>query len=102
MFSLYPLTIGPSQAIRNGIRAGELRDFDSFTEKLRKLAVDGSKRFDGWAYDVEADIAKYKKILPDVLPLISDSVRPATPLQPPISQCVRSGTRQTMNCKFAI
>lgn len=69
--------IGPayaSKAIRNGIRAGELRDFDAFTEKLRKLAVDGSKRFEGWAYDVEADIEQYKKIVPNVLPLITDSM----------------------------
>lgn len=64
-----------SQAIRNGIRAGELRDFDAFAAKLRKLALDGSKRFDGWQYDVEADIEMYKKIIPNVLPLITDSVR---------------------------
>lgn len=62
------------QAIRNGIRAGELRNFEAFADKLRKLAVDGSKRFEDWEYDVEADLEEYKKIIPNVLPLITDSV----------------------------
>ncbi len=35
---------------------------DDFADKLRKLAWDGSKRFDGWQYDVEADIVKYAEL----------------------------------------
>lgn len=68
------------QAIRNGIRAGELRNFEAFADKLRKLAVDGSKRFEDWEYDVEADLEEYKKIIPNVLPLITDSVPTPTHL----------------------
>jgi hypothetical protein len=48
--------IGPayaSKATRNGIRVGELRDLDAFAAKLRVLALDGQKRFQGFEYDVE-------------------------------------------------
>ena len=48
------------QATRNGIRAGDLRDPDAFAAKLRVLAKDGADRFDGFQYDVEADIEAYK------------------------------------------
>lgn len=57
--------IGPayaSKAIRNGIRISDLRDKDEFADKLRKLALDGSKRFEGFQYDVEADIEKFVDI----------------------------------------
>ena len=57
------------QATRNGIRAGDLRDPDTFASKLRVLALDGSKRFDGFEYDVEADIETYKSIAERVLPM---------------------------------
>jgi adenylosuccinate synthase len=70
--------IGPayaSKATRNGIRAGDLRDPDTFAAKLRVLALDGAKRFDGFEYDVEADIDTYKAIAKRVLPMITDSVQ---------------------------
>ena len=57
--------IGPayaSKAIRNGIRVSDLRNKDEFADKLRKLALDGSKRFEGFQYDVEADIEKFVDI----------------------------------------
>jgi adenylosuccinate synthase len=57
------------QATRNGIRAGDLRDPDTFAAKLRVLALDGAKRFDGFEYDVEADIDTYKAIAKRVLPM---------------------------------
>lgn len=38
---------------------GDLRRPDQFADKLRKLAADGYKRFDGFEYDVEADIQAY-------------------------------------------
>lgn len=69
--------IGPayaSKATRNGIRAGDLRDPETFAAKLRVLAQDGSKRFEGFVYDVEADIEKYKGIAERVLPMITDTV----------------------------
>ena len=57
--------IGPayaSKAYRNGIRVGDLRDAEGFAAKLRNLALDGSKRFDGFQYNVEDDIRKYVDI----------------------------------------
>ena len=48
--------IGPayaSKATRNGVRVGDLRDLDAFAAKLRVLALDGQKRFEGFQYDVE-------------------------------------------------
>lgn len=40
----------------------DLQDKEAFADKLRKLAMDGSKRFDGFQYDVEADIEKFVDI----------------------------------------
>lgn len=57
--------IGPayaSKAIRNGLRVVDLKDKEAFADKLRKLAMDGSKRFEGFQYDVEADIEKFVEI----------------------------------------
>ena len=39
------------------MRVGELRDLESFAKKLRVLALDGQKRFDGFQYDVEVKIS---------------------------------------------
>ena len=41
---------------------GDLRDAEVFAAKLRNLALDGSKRFDGFQYNVEDDIQKYVDI----------------------------------------
>ena len=57
--------IGPayaSKATRNGVRMVDLQDKEAFADKLRKLAMDGSKRFDNFQYDVEADIEKFVDI----------------------------------------
>jgi adenylosuccinate synthase len=57
--------IGPayaSKAIRNGLRVVDLKDKEAFADKLRKLAMDGSKRFEGFQYDVEADIESFVEI----------------------------------------
>lgn len=40
----------------------DLQDKEAFADKLRKLAMDGSKRFDNFQYDVEADIEKFVDI----------------------------------------
>ena len=83
-----------SQATRNGIRVSDLRDFEVFADKLRKLALDGAKRFEGFEYDVEADLEAYLKIIPRVLPLITDTVQPwlsklypRLPYQSPAASC---------------
>lgn len=69
--------IGPayaSKATRNGLRVGDLVDLNAFAEKLRKLSMDGSKRFDDFEYDVEGDVAMYKEIAPTVAPFVTDTV----------------------------
>lgn len=69
--------IGPayaSKATRNGLRVGDLSDLESFATKLRKLALDGSQRFDGWEYDVEADIVAYADVAARVAPYVADTV----------------------------
>ena len=61
--------IGPayaSKATRNGLRVVDLRDKAAFADKLRKLSMDGSKRFEGFQYDVEADIEKFVDIAQQV------------------------------------
>lgn len=44
----------------------DLQDKAAFGDKLRKLAMDGSKRFEGFQYDVEADIEKFVDIAQQV------------------------------------
>ncbi|KAL3150710.1 hypothetical protein ABBQ32_000497 [Trebouxia sp. C0010 RCD-2024] len=69
--------IGPayaSKATRNGLRVVDLHDKAAFADKLRKLSMDGSKRFEGFQYDVEADIEKFVAIAQQVLPYVGDSV----------------------------
>ena len=69
--------IGPaysSKATRNGLRVGDLKDLDSFAEKLRKLSLDGARRFKDFDYDVEADIAMYRDIATIVAPFVADTV----------------------------
>jgi len=80
---------------------GDLRDMAAFADKLRVLARDGSQRFEGFAYDVEArppvvlarwgppfvaqrrptarmraqaDIERYAGIARRVLPFVGDTV----------------------------
>ena len=59
-----------SKAIRNGLRVVDLKDKDAFADKLRKLAMDGTKRFEGFQYDVEADIVKFVEIAQRVSPSV--------------------------------
>lgn len=44
----------------------DLHDKAAFADKLRKLSMDGSKRFEGFQYDVEADIEKFVAIAQQV------------------------------------
>ncbi|KDD73336.1 adenylosuccinate synthetase, partial [Helicosporidium sp. ATCC 50920] len=69
--------IGPayaSKAIRNGIRVGDLYNFEAFAEQLRKLALDGQRRFSDFAYDVEAEIESYRALSEELKPYVIDSV----------------------------
>ena len=56
--------IGPayaSKATRNGIRVGDIRNPETFAQKLRTLAADAAARFDDFEYDVEAELVAYEK-----------------------------------------
>ena len=69
--------IGPayaSKATRNGIRVGDIKNMETFAEKLKALAADAGKRFDGFEYDVDAEIERYGKIRERILPFIADTV----------------------------
>ncbi len=70
--------IGPaysSKATRNGLRVCDLRNPDTFADKLRKLADEGSKRFgDAFNYDLEKDIAAYRDYAAWVAPFMTDTV----------------------------
>ena len=70
--------IGPaysSKATRNGLRICDLEDMDAFADKLRKLNMDGAKRFgDAYNYDVEADAKAYRQYAEAVKPFITDTV----------------------------
>ena len=46
----------------------------TITDKLRKLAMDGQKRFEGFAYDVDADIEAYKTMAATIAPYVTDTV----------------------------
>jgi adenylosuccinate synthase len=69
--------IGPayaSKATRNGVRVGDLKDPKTFAEKLRKLALDGERRFADFNYDVDEEIERYKEIAATVAPYVGDTV----------------------------
>ena len=69
--------IGPayaSKATRNGIRLGDIRNEEKFATALRALAADAAARFDGFEYDVEAEIGRYKDIAARIEPFIADTL----------------------------
>ena len=68
--------IGPaysSKATRNGVRVCDLKHMDTFADKLRKLALDGSRRFKDFKYDVEADIKEHQTLAKRLLPFVTDT-----------------------------
>lgn len=67
--------IGPAYAdktSRIGIRAGELLDFAAFSEHYRQN-LNMLKKMYGFDHDGEAELKQIKKILPYILPLITDT-----------------------------
>jgi adenylosuccinate synthase len=68
--------IGPcyaSKANRNGLRAGDLLDWDLFVTKHTTLIKALQKQWGNFAYDIEAEQARYKAIRDQLLPLITDT-----------------------------
>jgi adenylosuccinate synthase len=69
--------IGPAYASkisRNGVRVGDLRDWDYFEERFRALAEHHINSYEGLEIDVEAELAYYKKIAPRILEMTCDTI----------------------------
>ncbi|MEK9132101.1 MAG: adenylosuccinate synthase [Patescibacteria group bacterium] len=67
--------IGPAysdKTSRIGIRAGELLNFAEFEKHFRQTVGMLQKMY-SFNYDIDAELAQIKKILPQILPLITDS-----------------------------
>eukprot|EP00339_Tiarina_fusa_P004884 CAMPEP_0117049758 /NCGR_PEP_ID=MMETSP0472-20121206/34358_1 /TAXON_ID=693140 ORGANISM="Tiarina fusus, Strain LIS" /NCGR_SAMPLE_ID=MMETSP0472 /ASSEMBLY_ACC=CAM_ASM_000603 /LENGTH=484 /DNA_ID=CAMNT_0004763287 /DNA_START=94 /DNA_END=1548 /DNA_ORIENTATION=+ len=57
--------IGPAYASkisRNGVRVGDLKDWDYFEQRFRALAEHHMRSFEGLEVDIEAELAFYKSI----------------------------------------
>jgi len=69
--------IGPAYASkisRNGVRVGDLRDWDYFEERFRALAEHHMRSYQGLEIDVEEQLAYYKKIAPRILEMTCDTI----------------------------
>jgi len=69
--------IGPCYAYkmqRINIRVCDLREFQEFETKFRRLVAVARKEFGDFPYDVDSEIEKYKKIAERVIPMIVDGV----------------------------
>jgi adenylosuccinate synthase len=68
--------IGPcytSKATRNGIRVGELEDFEAFSSKLRNLYSVLSKQYD-FTHDIEEEISRFRAYRDFLMPITIDNV----------------------------
>lgn len=88
--------IGPAYStkmLRNGIRVGELRDLDSFREKLAVLIDDGVKRFGhaGFAWDLDDEMDKYAEYAQRIGPYVEDTVHVRSPRPPSTAPPPRPG-----------
>mmetsp|Transcript_12135 Transcript_12135/g.28790 ORF Transcript_12135/g.28790 Transcript_12135/m.28790 type:complete len:607 (-) Transcript_12135:143-1963(-) len=69
--------IGPAYASkisRNGVRVGDLRDWDYFEQRFRALAEHHMRSYEGLEIDVEGQLAFYKSIAPRVLEMTCDTI----------------------------
>jgi adenylosuccinate synthase len=69
--------IGPAYASkisRNGVRVGDLREWDYFEQRFRALAEHHLSAFDGLEIDIEGELAYYKSIAPLVLSMTCDTI----------------------------
>lgn len=69
--------IGPAYASkisRNGVRVGDLRDWDYFEERFRALAEHHMRSYEGLKIDVEGELAYYKSIAPQILKMTCDTI----------------------------
>jgi adenylosuccinate synthase len=69
--------IGPSYASkisRNGVRVGDLKDWDYFEERFRALAEHHMRSYEGLEIDIEAELAYYKSIAPRISAMCVDTI----------------------------
>jgi len=69
--------IGPAYASkisRNGVRVGDLQDWDYFEQRFRALAEYHMRSHEGLEIDIEGQLAYYKSIAPRVLEMTCDTV----------------------------
>jgi adenylosuccinate synthase len=69
--------IGPAYASkisRNGIRVGDLREWDYFERRFRELAEHHMQSYQGLEIDVEEELKYYKSIAPRVLSMTCDTI----------------------------
>ncbi len=69
--------IGPSYSSktqRSGLRVGDLQDMEYFEARLRSLVAQLQTSYPGLAIDVEAELAYYRSIRDELLPLIGDTI----------------------------
>lgn len=69
--------IGPAYASkisRNGLRVGDLQDFDYFERRFRELVLSHERAFPGLKVDVEAQLEYYKQVAKRVQELTVDTI----------------------------
>jgi len=70
--------IGPAYASkisRNGVRVGDLRDWDYFEERFRALAEHHMRSYEGLKIDIDGQLAYYKSIAPQILEMTCDTIQ---------------------------
>jgi adenylosuccinate synthase len=69
--------IGPAYASkisRNGVRVGDLRDWDYFEQRFRALAEHHLRSYEGLEIDIEEQLKYYKSIAPRILSMTCDTI----------------------------
>jgi adenylosuccinate synthase len=69
--------IGPAYASkisRNGLRVGDLREWEYFEQRFRALAEHHMQSYQGLEIDIEEQLAYYKSIAPQVLSMTCDTI----------------------------
>lgn len=69
--------IGPAYASkisRNGVRVGDLRDWDYFEQRFRALAEHHMRAFEGLSIDIDQELAYYKKVSERICSMTVDTI----------------------------
>ena len=69
--------IGPAYASkisRNGVRVGDLADWDYFEQRFRALAEHHMRSFEGLEIDIEAELAFYKSVADKIVEMTVDTI----------------------------